>query len=178
MFDRSAVSSLPLDRETAVASMAQGPTQMDVLKFHELQIYVPTHCPLTLCTSLPEQILAPEDEELPGRPLSSSGSRCYDSDWFRSVACSNPFSPATSNHSVYTPGALVGLWGGFFVVSLTECNIFPAPKALSFHSKRALTFILPLLVTLILHLRNQPCFTGTHCTLLCRNITACIQTWL
>ncbi|KAE9401285.1 hypothetical protein BT96DRAFT_992174 [Gymnopus androsaceus JB14] len=119
MFDRSAVSSLPLDRETAVASMAQGPTQMDVLKFHELQIHAPTHCPLTLCTSLPEQILAPEDE----RPLSSSGSRCYDSDWFRSVACSNPFSPATSNHSVYTPGALVGLWGGFFVQTSLDVHL-------------------------------------------------------
>ncbi|KAH7871063.1 hypothetical protein F5879DRAFT_946349 [Lentinula edodes] len=122
-FDLGAISSLPLDRDDAMARRIQGPTQTDVLRFHQNQIRAPTHCSLVLCTFFEEEILTQECEQSAERLLLSSDSRRYDQDWYRSWTCFDSLSITPSNHNAYVPGALLGDWEGFFVQTSLEDHI-------------------------------------------------------
>ncbi|KAF9072586.1 hypothetical protein BDP27DRAFT_1261363 [Rhodocollybia butyracea] len=118
-FDRSAISALPLDRESAPNP---GPTQLDVLNFHEVQIQAPIHASLTLSCCFREQILASDHEEGSFAPP-LTGSRRYDTDWYRSVICSDACAASIhSNHLAYERGTLTGLWEGFFVQTSLEAH--------------------------------------------------------
>ncbi|KAJ4480235.1 hypothetical protein J3R30DRAFT_3470679 [Lentinula aciculospora] len=122
-FDRNFISSLPLDREAAIARRIVGPTQTNVLKFHAAQIQAPTHCPLALFTSFDDEILDDECRVYEKTSL-VYGARRYDQDWYRSVACSDSLSISTPlNHNTYRPGALLGDWEGFFVQTSLEDHI-------------------------------------------------------
>ncbi|KAJ3982167.1 hypothetical protein F5890DRAFT_1531272 [Lentinula detonsa] len=121
-FDRSSISSLPPDRESAIARRMQGPTQTDVLGFHRAQIRAPTHCPSVLCTSFEEEILTQCVKESSEGISLVLGSRRYDQDWHRLAACSDSRAPSL-NDNAYTPGALLGNWEGFFVQPSLEDHI-------------------------------------------------------
>ncbi|KIK58081.1 hypothetical protein GYMLUDRAFT_75135 [Collybiopsis luxurians FD-317 M1] len=166
-FDQNTISTYPVDRETAIAHRIQGPTQMDVLKFHEMHIQVPDHCSADTFASFEDEIMSSECKTVPERCLPLSGSWRYDNDWYRTIACSDPLSITIhGNHPVYHLGAATGSWEGFVVQTSLDAHMQLVGEPNRTPSESTALFRHPLYFTLKEHYclhPETPVPPGKHC---------------
>jgi hypothetical protein len=101
---------LPIDRATAIASGAVGPTLEDITRFHfQERIHIPSRNTITINPDF--------DNE--ARQAGSLVSERYDEDWSRLVACHDPrIGSMPLRGKVFTLGSMAGSWAGRLMVRL------------------------------------------------------------
>ncbi|KAF8903700.1 hypothetical protein CPB84DRAFT_1961070 [Gymnopilus junonius] len=110
------VNRLPQNRASAIAQGRSGPTAADIIDYH-LNTRPPT---LKRCNPVidPCYVESLEEEELKATVQSTGGSVTHDEDWYRLVACYDPWvGDMPLRGIVYKPGTLAGRWAGRLLVA-------------------------------------------------------------